>query len=516
MFDIFIVVDKNRTVKLEDFLKQKEMFKLGMLPTEQSHPDTKTLSQDCQTDPVKALESIRKVDLMALDKLSGSFGAIKEVRELVAKVLRGGGRIFIGGCGSTGRLALTIECLWRQLHQGKAPTMQRKIVSFMAGGDVALVASLEKFEDHAEFGARQLRELGFQKKDLFIGVTEGGETPFVIGATLEGAALSQWPALFLHTNPSDLLIKHVDRSREVLTHPKVKAYDFVVGPQALSGSTRLQSSTALMLALGLVLFFEQNQKEQFEIWQQFVETLDQESLVPFILKESETYQSGDRTLYCSRDFGISVFTDTTERAPTFSLLPFDHQSAPRAPHSLTYMVALETRTSLGAWKKFLGRLPRLLNWPEVNPKTSPGYLEGYDFSKKALDFRFKILPDCQHHLFKINKVGHDLQWSFRDVEKTIPCFQGHPLFQHLSLKILLNAHSTVTMGRLGRFEGNLMTWVTPTNGKLIDRSVRYCEELLRSKNKPIPPYEELVTKIFAELDAGKPNQSIVMNVVGSY
>ena len=364
MFDISIVVDKNRTVKLEDFLKQKEKFKLGMLPTEQSHPDTKNLSRDCQNDPLKALESIRKVDLLALDRISESLCAIKDVRDVVAKVLRSGGRIFIGGCGSTGRLALTIENLWRGLHTGP---MQRKIVSFMAGGDVALVASLEKFEDHAEFGARQLRELGFQKKDLFIGVTEGGETPFVIGATLHAAEVSKWPALFMHTNPSKLLIEHVERSREVLTHPRVQAYDFVVGPQALSGSTRLQSSTALMLALGLVLFFEQNQKEEFEIWKQFVETLDQESLIPFILKETETYQQGDRTLYCSRDFGISVFTDTTERAPTFSLLPFDHQLALRPPHSLTYMVAPEVRTSIGAWKKFLGRLPRLLNWPEVNP-----------------------------------------------------------------------------------------------------------------------------------------------------
>ena len=99
------------------------------------------------------------------------------------------------------------------------------------------------------------------------------------------------------------------------------------------------------------------------------------------------------------------------------------------------------------------------------------------------------------------------------------------MFQHLSLKILLNAHSTVVMGRMGRFEGNLMTWVTPTNGKLIDRSVRYCEELLRQHSGTgttgaatfkMPSYDELVSKIFAELEAARPNESIVMNVVNSY
>ena len=46
--------------------------------------------------------------------------------------------------------------------------------SFMAGGDIALVHSLEGFEDYPEYGARHLRQLGFSENDLFIGVTEGG------------------------------------------------------------------------------------------------------------------------------------------------------------------------------------------------------------------------------------------------------------------------------------------------------------------------------------------------------
>ena len=53
----------------------------------------------------------------------------------------------------------------------------------MAGGDVAIIASVEDFEDHPEFGAHQLLSLGFADNDLLIACTEGGETPWVIGAT---------------------------------------------------------------------------------------------------------------------------------------------------------------------------------------------------------------------------------------------------------------------------------------------------------------------------------------------
>jgi len=52
---------------------------------------------------------------------------------------------------------------------------------------------------------------------------------------------------------------------------------------------------------------------------------------------------------------------------------------------------------------------------------------------------------------------------------------------HLVLKMILNAHSTLVMGRLGRFDGNLMTWVKPSNHKLIDRAIRYTDILLQKK-----------------------------------
>lgn len=87
-----------------------------------------------------------------------------------------------------------------------------------------------------------------------------------------------------------------------------------------------------------------------------------------------------------------------------------------------------------------------------------------------------------------------------------------PLFNHLMVKMLLNAHSTLIMGLLGRYEGNVMTWVRPSNNKLIDRAARYITQLLKVKGKTVP-YETVVLKIFEEIDIVNENEPVVVRVV---
>jgi N-acetylmuramic acid 6-phosphate etherase len=89
------------------------------------------------------------------------------------------------------------------------------------------------------------------------------------------------------------------------------------------------------------------------------------------------------------------------------------------------------------------------------------------------------------------------------------------LFRHLLLKQLLNIHSTLTMGRLGRYEGNLMTWVTPTNGKLVDRATRYVDHLLSRSGHAGHRYEEIVHALFAEMASSRPDESVVLGTYRS-
>ena len=89
------------------------------------------------------------------------------------------------------------------------------------------------------------------------------------------------------------------------------------------------------------------------------------------------------------------------------------------------------------------------------------------------------------------------------------------LFQHLLLKQVLNIHSTLVMGRLGRYENNLMTWVTPTNNKLVDRAVRCVRHLVTLAACSAPAYDEAVLRLFSEMDRAEPGESVVLRTVAS-
>ncbi|MGE3680672.1 MAG: hypothetical protein AB7G93_03025 [Bdellovibrionales bacterium] len=493
----------------EEFLRQKELFQLGELPTETPHPKTLTLSRWAQEDLDQALRVLHEVDLEALQKTAARETELESFFATVAETLRRGHRIFLVGCGATGRLSLSLEYLWRRRH----PKSQQ-VLSLMAGGDVALVHSLEGFEDFPAYGARHLRQMGFGPDDLLIGSTEGGETPYVIGAVEEATRISSRPPLFLYCNTTRLLIEKIERSRRVLTHPGIQSYCLETGPMALTGSTRMQASTVLMLVVGLALEFPDDIEgafQELESWIRFLRNSDPCALKPFILRESETYQENDCTIYSTNDLAITTFTDTTERAPTFNLPPFDNPTMLTDRHSYTYVSIPAASTSDQAWFHLLAREPRPLEWPEVHGKTSKSYLLSFDFSRKAHLFRQSLLPQAQHHAFTISTTDgdKDLTFQFRGIEEHFPLPQSTELFTQLTAKLLLNMHSTLVMGRLGRFEGNLMTWVTPSNGKLVDRAARYTQILLQRRGHGDFDYDEIVRAQFAAKAQLSPQESIV-------
>lgn len=101
---------------------------------------------------------------------------------------------------------------------------------------------------------KQLFEMGFIDGDLLISCTEGGETPFVIGATETAARLSSNKPCFLYCNPDEVLYQSVRRSRRVIEDRNVIKVNCDVGPMAITGSTRMQASTVLMAVAGISLF----------------------------------------------------------------------------------------------------------------------------------------------------------------------------------------------------------------------------------------------------------------------
>ena len=466
--------------RAREFLAISSQFRLGDLPTEQPHPLTRELSSLAKDNLPKALSILDRIDCNALETVLKKSKLIELLAEKIQATISSGRNIYLCGCGATGRLSLTCETLWRRLYKGTH--LEDRVRSFMAGGDVALIRSIENFEDHPEFGARQLEDAGFGDGDLLISTTEGGETPFVIGATERASVTSSNKPLFLYCNPDEILVKCAERSARVINNPQIDKINLYTGPMALAGSTRMQASTVLMAAVGLALlnFMEPEKiKEEIERLLLFRQNLDCSFLEDLIKKESQYYESGDYLLYETEiPLAITILTDTTERSPTFSMIPFENNFDKSDHTSLCYLYIPEAHDSLSAWNALLCRNPRPLCWEGFEKIAGKNRLEGFDFSSKVLVRRSLWLPNALHHRFRIDHTGNKLIFQLENIHKEIDTHSLTDFDVHLSLKMILNAHSTLVMGRLGRYEGNLMTWVRPSNNKLIDRTIRYAGHLL--------------------------------------
>lgn len=501
--------------KAEDFLKVAASFQLGALPTEQRHPLTYELAALSRHNLPEALRILKDIDLGVIRDVMAKAPELRRLEDAMRETLAAGHRIFFYGCGATGRLSISIEYIWRFLHRQDAMAADR-VMGFMSGGDLALVHSIENFEDHPEFGARQLQDIGFGPQDLLVSCTEGGETPSVIGATEEAARLSTRKPFFLYCNPDHALHEQVERSRRVLDNSGIEKICLFVGPMALSGSTRLQASTALMLGAGLSLLRSlPGTLPETAALLNFLQNTDISFLERFIEAESAIYTAGDFVNYETDDYGVTILTDTTERAPTFSLRSFENQrDAVRQP-ALAYFSLPEKASPAEAWRGVLLRDPVTIEWDALKAIAGRDRLGGFDFSGAAGAQRQALIAPKQLHRFRITRRGDLMVFELGALRHEINVAGLHPLFEHLFLKIALNIHSTLIMGRLGRFESNVMTWVKPSNKKLIDRAIRYVEYLLQHDNIQSFSYADICRQLFIEAEQMTPQDSVVLRTVAA-
>jgi N-acetylmuramic acid 6-phosphate etherase len=497
-------------VKTSAFLEIASHFKLGHLVTEDFHPKTHKLSDLVKKDVKAAHRLLQEVDRDAIHVLSPKQDLLWELAVEIRDTLEKGHKIFMCGCGATGRLSLVLETLFRQKYG-----QTNQVFSFMAGGDFALIKSVESFEDKTEYGERQLMELGFGPNDLLLASTEGGETPFVIGATHKAASVSSRKPYFLYCNPDELLMP-ILRSKEVLESPKIKKVNLTVGPMAISGSTRMQASTALMLGIGVGLLYKHQSQNEFNVfYQDFLKRLtetDYSSLAPLTKIEAELYKNKKFVNYVTDPYlAISILTDTTERSPTFSLRGFENRLDEEKDHALAYLFIPESENSGHAWSELLWRAPRPVEWEELNGRINKDRVFGFDISKQGLKNRSLHLPTVE---FSVTYSKGEVRFACQNEAQKFSWGED-PLFNHLMVKMLLNAHSTLIMGLLDRYEGNVMTWVRASNNKLIDRAARYILQLLKDQNKT-PSYEDVVLKIFEEIEIAKENEPVVLRVVEKF
>ena len=329
--------------------------------------------------------------------------------------------------------------------------------------------------------------------------------------------ISKRKPFFLYCNPDDLLSEVAERSKRVIQNKNIEKINLTVGPMAVTGSTRMQSSTILLALAGIALYYYNSENEAIEreidLFVSFWNSADISFIENFILRETECYRKGEYLLYeTDNKLGITVITDTTERSPTFSLYPFENVHEKEAILSLCYLYMPECSTSKEAWKRLLWRNPRTLEWPDINGIASGERLLGFDFSSRAYPRREKLKQSIVQHKFKILDAQGGIKFELDGLKIFCPAPFTVPLFKHLVLKMILNTHSTLIMGRLGRYEGNVMTFLRASNNKLIDRAIRYIDLILKTKKISLT-YSELAYAMFEMIEKTPADQSIVLATV---
>lgn len=501
----------NYLEKAHDFVENEKPFHLGFLPTEQSNPQTRGMDKVFEKSPEDGVRMLQNVDRNVLAMAKKVF-ASEEFADLVktgTAVIRNGGRIIFSGCGATGRLSILLEAMWRMYAGEKYAA---NVESIMTGGDYALIKSVESFEDYAVFGARQVADRNMSAADLLVAITEGGETSSVLGTVAE-ATRRGCRAFLLFNNPAEILKEHLARSREAITNPMVTVLDLACGPMALAGSTRMQATTSEQLiasaALDAILHNLEGDGATVDYAAGFEDLLNKvESennvglLADYMQFECGIYKKGGRVTYYADDYMLDIFTDTTERSPTFMLPGFKKITDQVLPEPWAFARNPLLGTEDAIRRAFGGRLPRCLEWTVEDytqmvgadspitanpPKVALADILQIPVGNESLPSRSATGKDAAV-LFSFGAPREDLSnaysreaaafsCTYRLSVPFVPEVTRMHVFDHLAVKLMFNTISTGTMVLFGRVAGNWMSYVAVSNKKLIDRAIRLISEL---------------------------------------
>ncbi len=205
-----------------------------MLPiTEQENPKTAAIDQASTLDALRLINDEDKLVAIAVEKV---LPQIAEATDKIVERLQNGGRLFYIGTGTSGRLGV-LDASEIPPTYGVSYDLVQGII---AGGYDALYKASESSEDNKEAGAEDLKSRGVTEKDAVIGIAASGRTPYTIGAVEYAKSIGCFTACIV-CNPESAITTAVD----VAIIP-------VVGPEAITGSTRMKAGTAQKLVLNLI------------------------------------------------------------------------------------------------------------------------------------------------------------------------------------------------------------------------------------------------------------------------
>ncbi|MBQ3289772.1 MAG: hypothetical protein IJH50_10215 [Kiritimatiellae bacterium] len=524
--------------RAHDFIDNEKQFQLGFLPTEQSNPITATLEEDFRRSTLAGVQCLQRGDRQMPITMRHVFAGrrfAKLVDSIVESVTGPKGRVIFSGCGATGRLSILLESMWRDFFHRRAAELTAaelaladRSASIMTGGDFALIRSVEFFEDFAEGGRRQAAALDVSAGDTFVAITEGGETSSVLG-TLKYATEHGAKCFLVFNNPADILRARLDRCREAIDNPKVTVIDLYCGSMSVAGSTRMQAtsseqvlcSCALEAALCRILprFAKETVADYTVAFESLLAGLEspegRAALVKAIEFEKGVYEKRGRITYLADKCMLDLFTDNTERAPTFMIPPIRSSREKGLAQSWAF-VKNPLHSTEECWSEMMRRRPRCLNFtgedarslgmPQAfvdNPplikysdlitymignEPAPERIDGF---ARAAAVILRVPGETPEFVAAANSLASawpekaEFSFPFPIVDSPLE------IWKHLAVKLAFNCLSTGTMAAMGRVAGNWMSWVSMSNKKLIDRNIRLVVELGRVD------YETAAETVFA-------------------
>jgi N-acetylmuramic acid 6-phosphate etherase len=201
--------------------------------TEQENPRSKDLSSQSTAEIVALMNDEDALVAAAVQRVLGD--VVKAIDETVAR-LENGGRLFYTGTGTSGRLGVldASEC---PPTFGVSPELVQGVI---AGGYDACHRAVEASEDDADAGAADLKQRGFGAGDVLVGIAASGRTPYTVGAVKFARSIGAF-TVGLTVVPGS----PITEAAELSIVP-------VVGPEVLTGSSRLKAGTAQKMVLNMI------------------------------------------------------------------------------------------------------------------------------------------------------------------------------------------------------------------------------------------------------------------------
>ncbi|MBT0461120.1 N-acetylmuramic acid 6-phosphate etherase [Morganella morganii] len=206
---------------------------LTSMITESRNPASADIDSLPTLDMLRVINREDQTVALAVEK---TLPQVAQVVDAVAQAFRLGGRLIYMGAGTSGRLGI--------LDASECPptfgTPAEQVVGLIAGGHKAILKAVENAEDNRELAVNDLKALNFSKKDVLVGIAASGRTPYVLGGMEYALSLGATVAA-VSCNPDS----EMSRLAGIAITP-------VVGPEVITGSSRMKAGTAQKLILNMI------------------------------------------------------------------------------------------------------------------------------------------------------------------------------------------------------------------------------------------------------------------------